>query len=72
VVGVDGAWKAKSRERVSLGGGSVSCLLAVNRELWAASESSVHIVSIAAAASPSSSNKLVINKVCHWLLYRLF
>jgi len=56
----DGVWKAKSKEKMSVGTSSVSCLLAVNRELWAACESSIHVVSVKAS---SSSNKLVVNKV---------
>jgi len=61
LVCLDGVWKTKSREKVSLGGSSVSCLLAVNRDLWAACESSIHIIS---CSSSSSSNALVITKVC--------
>ena len=61
MVCVDGVWKTKSREKVSLGASTVSCLLAVNREMWAACESSIHVIS---TASSSSSNKLVITKVC--------
>jgi len=59
LVCVDGVWKTKSREKLSLGGSSVSCLLAVNREMWAACESFIHIIS-----SSSSSHKLLFTKVC--------
>jgi len=63
---VDGVWKTKSKEKVSVGASSVSCLLAVNRELWVACESSIHVVSVKAS---SSSNKLVVNKVCYLLFW---
>ena len=57
----DGVWSIKSREKVSLGSNIVSCLLAVNREMWAACDASVHVISI---SSSSSSSKLVVTKVC--------
>ena len=67
---VGGVWKAKGRERLSLGVASVSCLLAVSHEMWAACESSIHIISVAASSSSLSSNKLVITKVCFLLIKR--
>ena len=69
LVRVDGVWRVKSREKVSLGSNTVSCLLAVNREIWAACDASIHVISIAtSSSSSSSSSKLVVTKVCCLLL----
>ena len=61
---VDGVWKIKNREKVSLGVNVVPCLLTVNREMWAACDASVHVISIASSSSSASSSKLVVTKVC--------
>ena len=63
---IDGVWKPKSREKLSLGGSSVSCLLAVNRDLWAACESSVHIISSSCASSSSKLVSKVYMRHCHY------
>jgi hypothetical protein len=57
---LDGVWKVKNREKVVLGGDVVSCLLTINDTVWAACESSVHIITLSV-----NGNKLVVSKVCH-------
>lgn len=61
---VDGAWKTKCAEKLQLGSGHVSCLLVVCREVWAACETSIHVISTAAAAASASVDKPVLTKVC--------
>jgi hypothetical protein len=59
----DGVWKVKSHDKLTLGGSTVSCLLPIRGDMWAACESSIHIMTVTAAASSGKHSS--INKTTH-------